>query len=74
MSKLLHDVGEALYGSRWQSDAARDLGVSIRSVQRWAVDARGVPSGVWRELLRITQERATALDALVDRLKIEGAP
>lgn len=74
MSRLLTDAGEALYGPRWQSEVARDLECNVRTVQRWLAGANDIPPGVWLDLLRITQERAMALDALADRLKREAAP
>jgi hypothetical protein len=69
VSRLLVEAGEALYGSRWQSDMSRALGVSDRTVRRWVADSSAVPAGVYLDLLRITQERAGALDALEQRLK-----
>jgi hypothetical protein len=69
MSRLLVEAGEALYGSRWQSDMARGLGVSDRTVRRWVADSSAVPQGVYLDLLRITRERAAALDALAPRLQ-----
>lgn len=74
MSKnLLHSAGEALYGPRWQSDLARDLGVSDRTVRRW-VAGDDPPPGVYIDLLRLVVERQVALDDLVDALKRAGAP
>lgn len=72
MSRLLVEAGEALYGPRWQSDLARDLAVSDRTIRRWAAGATDLPSGVYTDLLRITQERAAALDALAQRLRESG--
>ena len=69
MSRLLVEAGEALYGSRWQSDMSRALGVSDRTVRRWVADSSAVPAGVYLDLLRITQEHAGALDALEQRIK-----
>lgn len=69
MSRLLVECGEALYGPRWQSDLARDLDVSDRTVRRWAAGTTDVPPGVYVDLLRLTQERAAALDALAPRLR-----
>ena len=69
MSRLLSDVGKALYGPRWQSELARDLGVSIRTMQRWAAGSSGLPKGLYVDLLRLTQERAASLDALAPRLR-----
>lgn len=69
MSRLLVETGEALYGPRWQSELARDLDVSIRTMQRWAAGATDVPQGIYLDLLRLTQERAAVLDALATRLR-----
>jgi transcriptional regulator with XRE-family HTH domain len=53
---LLRQVGEALYGARWQSPLAADLGVSDRTVRMWL-------SGRMRPRLEIL----IALSDLVDR-------
>ena len=74
MSRLLRECGEALYGPRWQTDIAHDLGVNDRTIRRWASSTDDVPDGVYLDLLRLTQERAMALDGLVDRLKTAAAP
>jgi len=72
VSRLLAEAGEALYGTRWQSDLARDLGVSDRTVRRWAAGTHQMPAGVYLDLLRLTQERGQALDDLAPRLR-EGS-
>ena len=69
MSRLLVECGEALYGTRWQSELARELAVSDRTVRRWAAGTHDVPPGLWLDLLRLTQERAAVLDGLADRLR-----
>lgn len=69
MSRLLAEAGEALYGPRWQSDLARDLDVSDRTMRRWAAGTSDVPAGLYTDLLRLTQERAAKLDALAPRLR-----
>lgn len=74
MSRLLAETGEALYGPRWQSDLARDLDISIRTMQRWAADSASMPVGVYVDLLRLTQERAALLDDLAERLKAMSGP
>lgn len=74
MSRLLVECGEALYGERWQSELARDLGVSDRTVRRWVAGATPVPSGVFVDLLRMVTERQVTLDALALRLPKAGAP
>ena len=72
MSRLLVEAGEALYGPRWQSELARDLEVSDRTMRRWVAGTTDVPAGLYIDLLRLTQERAAQLDALADRLREAG--
>lgn len=66
MSALLREAGEALYGPRWQSDLARDLKVSDRTVRRWDAGSNEIPAGVWTELRALLKTRGLAL-ALVRR-------
>lgn len=73
MSRLLLEAGEALYGERWQSELSRDLGVSDRTMRRWAAGTTDVPVGLYVDLLRLTQERAAKLEAMAPRLLAFGA-
>lgn len=69
MSRLLVELGKALYGQQWQSALARDLSVADRTVRRWVAGTSEVPAGLYVDLLRLTQERAAVLDALGPRLR-----
>ncbi len=69
MSRLLVESGEALYGPRWQTALAADLGVSDRTMRRWVADTSSAPAGLYVDLLRLTQERAALLDSLAPRLR-----
>ncbi len=60
MSRLLVESGEALYGPRWQSELARDLGVSDRTMRRWVADTSAVPTGLYVDLLRLLSALAAA--------------
>ena len=71
VSRLLAEAGEALYGPRWQSELARDLDVSIRTMQRWAAGDSTPPVGVWADLQQLAGKRAALLLALVPRLRAE---
>lgn len=71
MSRLLVETGEALYGPRWQTELARALNVSDRTMRRWVADAGELPPGVIIDLLRICMERAAAINAVIDRLQAE---
>jgi len=66
---LLRESGEALYGARWQSDLARDLGVSDRTVRRWAAGSFAVPAGVRTTIRDLLHERGLALAGVRRRLK-----
>lgn len=73
-SRLLKRCGEALYGPRWQSELARALHVSDRTVRRWVDGSTDVPDGVYLELLSMCQERAAELDDLIEVLPRAAAP
>lgn len=68
---LLPRIGEALWGARWQTDMAAAIGVSNRTIRRWVAGDR-IPSGVWVDLMRLMQERATVLDGLCDEAMMVG--
>lgn len=61
---LLHAIGEALWGSRWQTDMAEALKVASRTVRRWASGETDIPPGVWAELTGLMQQRAARLEEL----------
>jgi hypothetical protein len=73
-SRLLKQCGQALYGPRWQSEVARDLGVADRTVRRWVDGSSDVPDGVYYELLGLCTERAAELDDLIAKLPRAAAP
>lgn len=60
MTPSLHQIGEALYGPRWQSELARALDVSDRTVRRWAAGA-DMPEGAWEDIRQLCAERSAAL-------------
>lgn len=69
---LLRLTGEALYGPRWQSDLARDLGVADRTVRRWLAGADRPRPGVVADLRALVEARGAALRAVALRLRAEG--
>lgn len=64
-SEWLTRFGQALYGPRWQSDLARDLGVADRTVRAWVAGDRRPQPGIWSDLGRLVIERRDALGALL---------
>ena len=73
-TKLLRDTGEALYGPRWQSELAGNLGMSDRHMRRLASGAADLTPGMAADLWRICEERATLLDEVIGRLKSAATP
>lgn len=65
---ILTAVGQTLYGSRWQSDMARSLGVSDRTVRRWAADG-AIPAGVWSDIAGLLDRRAAALASIMPSIE-----
>lgn len=55
-SDVLAAVGRALYGERWKSALASDLGVTYRTLHRWVVD-EAVPPSVPFRLRPIVRDR-----------------
>lgn len=61
MLALLTKCGEALYGPRFQSELARDLGVADRTMRRWIAGDTAIPAGVYADLRRLIKERRLLL-------------
>lgn len=53
-------IGTALFGTQWQEDMARALGISGRSVRYWLA-GRQIPAGVWRDLLAVIDRKRREL-------------
>lgn len=69
-AELLILVGQALYGERWQTELARDLGLSDgRRVRQWLAGDRNVPSGVWTDLEKLLTERQVCMEQALDALR-----
>lgn len=64
----LREAGELLYGSRWQSDLARDIGVADRTVRAWVAGERRIPPGAWVDIVALLKDRAASISRLVAKL------
>lgn len=62
----LRHIGTFLYGGGWQTALASDLGVGLRSVQRWSSGSGGIPDGVANEIYWLAAEvqASRALDVI----------
>ena len=61
-------VGEAMYGPRWQTDLARDLGVADRTMRRWDSGHTPIPGTLWADIAVAARRRRDALDAVIANL------
>lgn len=62
----LAKAGAALYGPRWQSELARSLGVSDRTMRRWLSGEHEIPAGVWGDCCALLKERHAGIGNLLD--------
>ena len=60
----LEAIGRALYGERWQSPLARDLGVRYRTIRRWMTGERRLPLGLANDLDKLLRARAGQISSL----------
>lgn len=64
--RILAKVGAALYGERWQTDLARDLGLSDgRRIRQWLSGERPVPDGLNDDLVQLLQERKKIIEHIL---------
>lgn len=49
----LTTIGQALYGTQWQSDLARALSVDSRRVRQWLNNERPIPEWLQGELITL---------------------
>lgn len=66
--ETLQFAGEALYGSRWQTDMAELLEIDSRRVRAWMAGERSIPPGIWNELAAELRRRGSRAIKLADQL------
>jgi len=64
----LRAVGEALYGPNWQTPLSEALGVSDRTVRRWAAGDFAIPEGIWADIAALCKKRGADLAKWEKRL------
>lgn len=74
MTALVQRGGEVLYGNQWQTPLAEALGVTDRTMRRWASGRASAPKSVKADLLRVASARLAGIDSvLADLTAISGA-
>ena len=64
----LSAIGRALYGPRWQSAVARDLGVSVRTVHRWRSGNTAPVVDLAQPLTKLLRVRYAAIGEILREL------
>jgi hypothetical protein len=68
-SFTLRKAGFALYGEQWRSELARALGVTDRTIRRWAHDEYLIPYSAREHLIELCRVRAEMLNRVLRRLE-----
>jgi hypothetical protein len=68
---LLKRCGAALYGHVWVPSMAEALGVSERTVRRWAAKPELIPAGVYFEIYELCQRRVAEIAGLSGELTMQ---
>lgn len=68
-AKELAIIGEALYGSQWQSNLARELNLSdARRIRQWLAGERKIPFGIWADLAELVRVKKTNLSSILSKM------
>jgi predicted transcriptional regulator len=68
-SYTLRKAGFALYGEQWRSELARALGVTDRTIRRWAQDEYSIPDEAREGIMELCRKRVKMLNAVMRRLE-----
>ena len=70
---LLTKIGQTLYGERWQTDLARDLGHSDgRRIRQWMSGDRPVPKTAWSEFNTLLTTRRDEINLVLPLVQNEA--
>ena len=69
---VFQQIGRVLWGPRWRSEMARELGVVRATVMRWDVGTVSVPLSAWKKLGKLLRARRLQLDHYIDKLPPEA--
>lgn len=69
---LLRRIGEALYGERWQSALAAELGIADRSLRYWLAGRSPIPPTIKEELRGLLQANHGEIGELLREIETCG--
>ncbi len=68
------EIGHAMYGTVWVRPISEALGVSVRSLQRWADGEAPIPEGIWDKVQLLALDCAVELEARARFLRTWESP
>jgi len=69
MVNNLIEIGEALYGPRFQRELAAALGVNERTMRRWVAGTCEPPASLQADLLHLVLTRRATIEKIIRRLQ-----
>lgn len=69
---VLVAAGRALYGDRWHTSVARDLGTTYRTVRNWLDGRHPTPVDLKERLRCLLVERGVEIGAVLDRIDTDA--
>lgn len=70
--KIFKEASEVLWGPQYRSEAARQLGVHLRTVMRWDAGERRVPQVTLALLAKLLVQRRAEIDKLHPKILAEA--
>ena len=63
----LEKCGLTLYGQRWQTELAHNLGMAdSRIIRYWLTRERHIPNYVWKKLVDLIKEKQIEMEKLLE--------
>ena len=61
----LERAGKALYGERWQTDMAKAVGLTDRTIRGYASGSSKIPPGLWADVCKLLRRNSQETKALL---------
>lgn len=68
----IEEVGATIYGYRWQTPLAKDLGITPRAIRYWIESPNSVSEKRWEEIANLLEQRADSCHALSSKIRSSG--
>lgn len=67
----LAECGKALYGDQWQTNLAKELGLSdARRIRFWLTNERKIPTGVWADIFALLNKKKMKIETIINKVSV----